>query len=212
MIGFYNYTVWLTYLGMVSGITGLWLAAVNKPFFAVICLLFSGFCDLFDGKVARMKKDRTDEERRYGIEIDSLSDLICFGVLPCAIGFSAGLRAWYWIPLFCLYALGALIRLGYYNVTEETRQKKTTEVRRFYKGLPVTSAAITFPLLYCLKLLFNYFEIDFSMYIYAGILALCAVCFVVPIRVVKPRKKGVYVMLVIGILIAAFLISMYLVL
>ena len=50
MIGFYNYTVWLTYLGMISGISGLWLAATGKPLFAVLCLLFSGFCDLFDGK------------------------------------------------------------------------------------------------------------------------------------------------------------------
>ena len=86
MIGYYNYTVWLTYLGMISGVSGLWMAATDKPLFAVLCLLFSGFCDLFDGKVARTKKNRSDEERRYGIEIDSLSDLICFGVLPAAIG------------------------------------------------------------------------------------------------------------------------------
>ena len=99
MIGFYNYTVWLTYLGMISGVSGLWFAAMGKPLFAVLCLLFSGFCDLFDGKVARTKKDRSDEERRYGIEIDSLSDLICFGVLPASIGFSIGLKEWYWVEI-----------------------------------------------------------------------------------------------------------------
>lgn len=205
MIGFYNYTVWLTYLGMISGISGLWLAATGKPLFAVLCLLFSGFCDLFDGKVARMKKDRSDEERRYGIEIDSLSDLICFGVLPAAIGFSSGLTKWYFLPLFCLYVLTALIRLGFYNVTEESRQKKTKEVRRFYQGLPVTSAAIIFPLAFILV----FFQVRFAVYVYAALLALCAIFFVTPIRVLKPRKAGIYVMLAFGAAIALFFLITY---
>ena len=205
MIGFYNYTVWLTYLGMISGVSGLWLTANGKPFFAVLCLLFSGFCDLFDGKVARTKKNRSDEERRYGIEIDSLSDLLCFGVLPAAIGYSIGLKAWYWLLLFCAYVLTALIRLGYYNVTEESRQQKTKEVRRFYQGLPVTSAAIVFPFAFA----FVYFELRFSIYIYAAFLALSALFFVTPIRVLKPRKAGIYVMLGIGAAIGLFFLATY---
>lgn len=205
MIGFYNYTVWLTYLGMISGVSGLWFAATGKPLFAVLCLLFAGFCDLFDGKVARTKKDRSDEERRYGIEIDSLSDLICFGVLPAAIGFSIGLKNWYWIPLFCAYVLTALIRLGYYNVTEESRQKKTKEVRRFYQGLPVTSAAIIFPLAFIPV----FFDVSFAAYIYAALIGLAALFFVTPIRVLKPRKAGIYVMLAIGAAIGLFFLATY---
>jgi hypothetical protein len=43
---------------------------------------------MFDGKVARTKKDRTEQEKSFGIQIDSLSDLVSFGVLPAVIGFA----------------------------------------------------------------------------------------------------------------------------
>lgn len=202
MIGYYNYTVWLTYVGLVSGVSGLFAAGCGNPLVAVVCLLFSGFCDLFDGRVARTKKDRTDEERRYGIQIDSLSDIICFGVLPCAVAFSMGLTKWYWAPLYCAYVFGALARLAYYNVTEEDRQKATTEVRHYYLGLPVTSAAITFPVVFCFYSLHG----DIVRYVYAGILLLTAICFIAPIRVPKPHKTGIFVMLGFGVLIGLYLL------
>ena len=67
MIGYYNYTVYLTYVGLVSAVTGISLAVSGMPMGAAICLLISGVCDMFDGKIARTKKDRTDEEKSFGI-------------------------------------------------------------------------------------------------------------------------------------------------
>ena len=58
MIGYYNYTVWLTFVGMLSSVVGMGFAVQGKIIAAVICLMFSGFCDMFDGIVARTKKDR----------------------------------------------------------------------------------------------------------------------------------------------------------
>ena len=84
MLGVYDYTVILTYLSTVSAGLGT-LAALSgegHPYFGAFCLLFCGLCDGFDGKVARTKKDRTEYEKKFGIQIDSLSDLISFGVLP----------------------------------------------------------------------------------------------------------------------------------
>lgn len=49
-------------------------------------LLLCGLFDAFDGRVARRKKDRTELERQFGIQIDSLTDLVAFGVLPACIG------------------------------------------------------------------------------------------------------------------------------
>ena len=88
MIGFYDYTVILTYLSLLSAGAGIVvsLAGGGHPFWGCFCLLFCGFCDAFDGKVARTKKGRTEMERNYGIQIDSLSDLVAFGVLPACIG------------------------------------------------------------------------------------------------------------------------------
>ena len=85
MLGIYNYTVILTYLGMLSGFAGILFLLNGNVRGALICLMISGVCDMFDGKVASTKKDRTRSEKRFGIQIDSLSDLICFGVLPALI-------------------------------------------------------------------------------------------------------------------------------
>lgn len=82
LIGFYNYTVVLTYIGMWIGFLGVMLAIKDRYVGSLICLMLAGVCDMFDGTIASTKKDRTRDERTFGIQIDSLSDIICFGVLP----------------------------------------------------------------------------------------------------------------------------------
>ena len=88
MIGVYDYTVIATYLSLLLGLGGLYSAAQNEPLDAMLCLMLAGLLDAFDGRIARTKKDRTEQEKRFGIQIDSLNDLVCFGVLPAAIGWS----------------------------------------------------------------------------------------------------------------------------
>ena len=92
MIGFYDYTVILTYLSLLSSTTGIVVALSSfngspaHPYIGCFFLLLSGLCDAFDGKVARTKKMRSPAEKAFGIQIDSLSDLVAFGVLPTCIG------------------------------------------------------------------------------------------------------------------------------
>ena len=52
-----------------------------------------------------------------------------------------GLSSVGWLAIEILYVLAAVIRLAYFNVTEETRQQQTTEKRKYYQGLPVTTSA-----------------------------------------------------------------------
>lgn len=151
MIGFYSYTVILTYIGFVCGAVGIYFASSGSTNAAIIMLMLAGFCDMFDGKVAKTKKNRTPQECRFGIQIDSLSDMVCFGILPPMIAFSAGLHAPIQIAVFSCFSLAALIRLAYFNVTEEERQQITTERRKHYEGLPVTSVALIIPLLFCFR-------------------------------------------------------------
>ena len=146
MLGIYNYTVILTYIGFLSGFAGILCAFGGHLTAAVLCLLGAGVCDVFDGKVASTKKDRTRSEKRFGIQIDSLSDLVCFGVLPAVIVYSLG-GAWVRALACGAYVLCALIRLAWFNVDEEARQDFDTGRRKVYLGLPVTSAAAIFPLL-----------------------------------------------------------------
>lgn len=70
MIGFYDYTVILTYISFASSISGIFLATRGHFNWAIFCLAFSGLCDMFDGKIARTKKNRTEDEKRFGIQID----------------------------------------------------------------------------------------------------------------------------------------------
>ena len=146
MLGIYNYTVILTYIGFLSGFAGILCALEGHLSAAVLCLLGAGVCDVFDGKVASTKKDRSRSEKRFGIQIDSLSDLVCFGVLPAVIVYSLG-GAWVRALACGAYVLCALIRLAWFNVDEEARQDFDTGRRKVYLGLPVTSAAAIFPLL-----------------------------------------------------------------
>ena len=60
--------------------------------YALFCLAFSGLCDMFDGKVARTKANRTEDEKRFGIQIDSLCDVVCFGAFPMILCYSMGMR------------------------------------------------------------------------------------------------------------------------
>lgn len=202
MIGFYNYTVILTYLGLLSSVTGIFLACgvgnlPASPKYAIVCLMISGLCDMFDGKVARTCKKRTEQEKQFGIQIDSLCDLICFGILPSVIGYSVGMKNWLDIPVLIFFPLCAVIRLAYFNVTEEMRQKKTSEVRKVYEGLPVTSVALILPLLFSFR---NDIGTEIFPAVYGIVLSVIAIAFITRFRIKKPGMKSMFIFLGIGVL------------
>lgn len=146
MLGIYNYTVILTYFGMLVSFTGITYALHGSLHGALVCLMVSGVCDMFDGKIASTKV-RTPQEKRFGIQIDSLSDLICFGVLPAVIVYTVSDSSDLSFYLSALYLLCALIRLAWFNVDEEERQAQAEGGREVYQGLPVTTAALVIPAL-----------------------------------------------------------------
>ena len=217
MIGFYNYTMLLTYMSLVSASLGIMmsLSGGGHPFIGCFFLLFSGLCDAFDGKVARTKKDRTTMEKEFGIQIDSLSDLVAFGVLPACIGVALMRNSMYFEKLFdgseisfggrilkivcytvlVLYVLAALIRLAYYNVTEQERQQTETGDRKHFVGLPVTSASLIFPFI----LLFHYILPADVTPIYIAVVFVTGFLFVFRFRVPKFGLKGVLALVGIGI-------------
>ncbi len=214
MLGFYNYTVILTYMGFISGAVGISLAFTGNPTYATICLLLAGLFDMFDGKVASTKKDRSEDEKKFGIQIDSLSDLVCFGVLPAAIGYSIGLTSPYWYILFSLYSLSALIRLAYFNVIEEKRQHTTSSARTSYSGVPVTTSSLLFPLIYfaCRFVVgFDKALPDAFSYVYAAFLLICAVLFVAKFLVV-PKIHGKGIFICAAIFVAAVALALFIVL
>lgn len=200
MLGFYNHSVILTYLGLASSVFGI-TQVIEKgqaTAIAFLCLLFSGICDLFDGRIARAMKNRTEQEKVFGIQIDSLCDLVCFGVFPAVIGYSYGFNYGLGLASAILIVLGAVIRLGYFNVMEEERQRNTTEHRKSYKGLPVTSVAMILPLLYIGRT--NIPRYVFP-YVFQGFLVLIPVLFLLKINVKKPSLRGILLLFTMGAII-----------
>ena len=205
MIGFYDYTVILTYLSLMSGTIGIMLClnGMGHPYLGMFFLLFSGLCDTFDGKVARTKKDRTPQMKKFGIQIDSLVDLISFGVYPAIIAYSMGFNSFPCLIIFIIYILGAVIRLGYFNVMEDMRQQQTTEKRKYYQGLPVTSSSLIFPMIYCLTVWLKVPQVQF---VYLIGLLVVGILFVANIKVIKPDFKGVLGLIGFGIILLIILI------
>ena len=118
---------------------------------AMLCLFLSGFCDAFDGKVARTKKNRTDDEKAFGIQLDSLCDVVSFGAAPAFACYCMGMDGIPGVAILCLYCICAVIRLAFFNVQEAKRQQTEGGCNKFYRGLPVTTSAIIFPLYYLLR-------------------------------------------------------------
>ena len=230
MIGVYDYTVILTYLSLLSGCTGMIISmsGLGHPYIGMLFMLFSGLCDAFDGRVARTKKNRTQLERDFGVQIDSLSDLIAFGVLPASVGVSLlrvserysdvphriaenGRMCWFpaiLIGIAVLYVLAAMIRLAYFNATEEERSREKEEIgTEYFTGLPVTTAALVFPLV----LLLHYFlRFDLSI-IYFVVMLCMAVLFLGNFKLRKPGKKMLAGMVTVGALeLLAFLLIRFL--
>lgn len=216
MIGYYNYTVLLTYISLMSSVVGILVSLSGDchPYLGCFFLLLSGLCDAFDGKVARSKENRTKQECNYGIQIDSLSDIVAFGVLPVCVGLALLKNSAHYghvvfnkeadlcfiamsivfgaIMLF--YVLAALIRLAYFNVTEEERQNTETGARRTYLGLPVTSAALIFPAILTLHYLTPF---DVSI-VYFTVMLITAVAFLTKFRITKPGLRGLIFLVGIG--------------
>ena len=209
MIGFYDYTVVLTYCSIISAIVGivLSLGATAHPQWAVLLLLLSGLCDAFDGNVARTKKNRTKAMQNFGIQIDSLADIVAFGILPVCIG----LALWnhsathaeagsfvlpHSVPILisCLYILAAVVRLAYFNVTEEERQSTGASKREFYTGLPVTSASLIFPTLVLLQ---RITRADLC-WLYHAVMLATAGAFVGKFHVKKPNLRGILILVALG--------------
>ena len=219
LLGVYNYTVILTYIGMLFSFAGIHFVFSNSDrsfILALLCLMIAGVMDMFDGKVASTKKDRTDDEKLFGIQIDSMADIISYGVFPSLIVYKLALgdaqypveHPWQARGVLCicaLYLLCALIRLSYFNVDEMNRQKKTDGSRSEYRGLPVTSVAVVLPAVFIIA----YFAGNARPPIEAAaiLLIFMAFLFISPFRIPKPHLIGKIVLILVGLAELALLVS-----
>jgi len=139
----------ITSLGLLSGVFAL-IAAINSHFeLAALMIVVAFVCDGLDGRVARLSRSSTE----FGIEYDSLSDVVAFGVAPAGVAYCWSLRmlATWGAVIAGVYIICAALRLARFNV-----QTASADKRRFV-GLPVPGAAAMFA---GLVLAYSYFELN----------------------------------------------------
>lgn len=123
----------LTSVSLFSGFYAI-IATIDMKFvYAAIAIFVSGIFDMLDGRVARM----TGSTSKFGVEYDSLSDVIAFGVAPGLLAYMWALKVYGrfgWLAAFLYVACGAL-RLARFNIQVDTVQRKK------FLGLPIPAAA-----------------------------------------------------------------------
>lgn len=209
MIGFYDYTLILTLGSLVSACIGIALAMGGKVKTAILCIIISGICDGFDGKVARTKKNRTEDEKSFGIQLDSMCDMMAFCALPITICLAANHLSLLSVIAVCFYGICSVIRLSFYNMKEVNRMYVDTHAEKIYFGLPITSIAMTMPFLLLMEafLAKEIFPVTFAI-----LLIVEGFCFILNFQIHNSGKlvvKGAIAAIVI-LLLSLFVFSGFL--
>ncbi len=144
MLGYWNKSVYITYFGAFSAMVGfLFTLKTGNVDYSFVGMIVATVCDMFDGKVARHLK-RTEREKEFGVEIDSLADIVCFITIPALTVYLYGLTNWYQIILLAFYVVCGVIRLAYFNVAMSDKDKAID----YYQGLPVPVSVLIFGLVW----------------------------------------------------------------
>jgi len=168
--------------GLLSTVLAIYFAITGNFPAAMIGLVWAVFFDWSDGNIARRMKGRTDKQRLFGGQLDSLIDIVSFGVCPAVVLLSYGdFSPWFLPGAFLIVAAGVL-RLSYFNVYGLV--SKTS-----YQGLAIDNNGILLALLFVFHDLFS--TSVFTVILYILILTLAALN-VAPIRTPKLSSGSWY--------------------
>lgn len=107
------------------------------------------FFDFMDGRVARLRK----KSSLMGQELDSLADLISFGVAPGTAAFTLGFNTSVDVAVLTVFVLCGLTRLARFNVTVSLIPKDTTGKSKYFEGTPIPTTLVLVALLYTFQVL-----------------------------------------------------------
>ena len=107
--------------------------------YAAMCwIAFGTFADLMDGKVARWRH----KSSLVGQELDSLADLVSFGVAPAVVGFAIGMRTVADMLVLAMFVMCGLTRLARFNVTVSKMKKDKTGKIAYFEGTPIPTSLL----------------------------------------------------------------------
>ncbi len=109
----------------------LWTAFLLLPLALV--------CDFLDGYVARLHRSR---QSRLGADLDSLADVISFGVAPAVLGFTLGMRGGWDMLILTYFVVCGVSRLARFNVTAEALADAETGKVKYFEGTPIPTSVL----------------------------------------------------------------------
>lgn len=176
VIGYYRKCDLLTMTGICSAFIGIILAIKLHFLYATLCMVISGVCDAFDGRLAR-KYSYDDNAKVYGVQLDSLSDAICFGAFPAIL---TAMQSQYIITyIICaFYVLCGVIRLAWFNTLANDENAE----RNVYIGVPITTVSILYPIVI---LLVRIFMPSVTHIVMPSLLLILACSFILNFRIKK---------------------------
>lgn len=203
VIGVYRKCDFVTMAGTCFAVTGILCANNLKTTYAVFCLIMAAICDAFDGVVARRFRSLKEQEI-YGVELDSLSDAISFGVLPMMIVQNLTVHNIYTYAISVFFVLCGVIRLAYFNMLTTTKKSTGKE----FIGLPITASAIIIPFVYFVSFII---KAKYNTIIFPITLLITGILFISPFKLKKPTGREKALLSALGIIaIIITLIKIYL--
>jgi len=152
-------------LGLMSAVTGIYFAIQGNFPAAIIGMLWAALFDWYDGIIARRMKGRTKVQGEFGAELDSMIDIVSFGVLPAIILLSYGDYSIWFLPGAFVIIAAAAIRLTYFNIFGLMDSNT-------YKGLSVDNNALILAFVFLFEGFFTH--TTFSIITYVILLLLSA--------------------------------------
>lgn len=172
--------------GLLCAVLGLYFAVLKNFPMAIIGMIWAVLFDWGDGIIARKIKGRTDYQRAFGGQLDSLIDMVSFGICPAVFLLSYGnFSPWFLPGAFVIVATSA-IRLSYFNVFGLVDDST-------YMGLALDNNVIIFAFIFLFEGFFN--PSVFSAIIYVMFLGM-AVLNMAPVRTPKFSGRWFYVLMV----------------
>lgn len=175
--------------GLLCALFGIYFAILGKFSFAIIGVLWATLFDWADGIIARKMKGRTNNHRAFGSQLDSLIDIVSFGVFPAVFLLSYGQFNPWFLPGAFLIVATSTIRLSYFNVFGMIDEK-------IYKGLALDKNVLILAFLFLFERFFNHTL--FSIILYA-ILIIMLVFNLASINTYKFTGKWLYIFIIYNI-------------
>lgn len=190
-MGYYNKNIYITFFALISGVFGTFCAFSHHPRFAVIFLMISAVIDVF-GNVFITDSDLTFKERHYNLLFRTLSEFLCFGILPTALGYSLGFNNFFAYFLYFIFILASTVKFAY-TATLYTARLTNIKSPTYHIGIAPAYLALVFPLCYVLCCFTGKIYLVYSIFI---ILAIALT--MLKIKIPKTNNVGKIVITAIG--------------